>query len=64
MRPLPFARAPRGSRQGRQLPLRTLPAALAPLSTRDGSIERAAFDAVFVETLCALDTLNRPASCP
>jgi hypothetical protein len=38
--------------------------ALAPLATPSGTVERAAFDAEYVQALCALQTRNRPLTCP
>jgi hypothetical protein len=38
--------------------------ALAPLATAPGTVERAAFDAAYVQALCALQTRNRPLTCP
>jgi hypothetical protein len=38
--------------------------ALAPLATPSGTVERAAFDSVYVQALCALQTRNRPLTCP
>jgi hypothetical protein len=38
--------------------------ALAPLATASGTVERAAFDAAYVQALCALQTGNRPLTCP
>ena len=38
--------------------------ALAPLATASGTVERAAFDAAYLQALCALQTRNRPLTCP
>ena len=44
--------------------LGSLPSAFAPLAEPSSAIERAAFGTAYVDALCALQTRNRPQSCP